>query len=120
MAFREWENKRSSLFSNASFWRKRRHCWMMSKNKHHVFRWETSEVAPLESEMVYASAFTESFPSTHDMPEWALSARMADILVLRGVSVKDSAQYRIVIRNHFYNHNLVRAIIEFDLYRLTK
>lgn len=116
--FREWEKKYDELFEEAPFWRRWYHCWMVSKNRHHIFRCKDSIGVPEKAELVYASAFTQTFPSTHDMPEWALSTRMADIMILRGISVKDSARYRVVVKEHFYNHELVRAIIEFDLYRL--
>ncbi len=90
----------------------------MSRNEHYLYNWTSSRSTPENSELILSSAFTNAFPSTYDMPEWALSTRMADLMILMGVSVKDSSRYQVVVKNHFVNHKMVRGIIEFDLYKL--
>lgn len=117
-AFIAWYGKYEEIWNNAPFWRKWRRRWMMIRNKHHLYNWRSSRSAPENSELILSSAFTNSFPSTHDMPEWGLSTRMADLMLLWGVSVRNSSMYRVVVKNHFVNHKMVQGIIEFDLYKL--
>ncbi len=76
--------------------------------------WREGEVL----EEVFLNAFTEPFPSTHDMPEWAVSTKVADLLILKDVSIRDSTNYRVKIRHHYVNHNMIKGIIQFDLYKL--
>jgi len=116
--FEEWDKKYKNLFKEAPFWRIWYRRWMISRRKHYVFNWRSSRTVPEGGEPVFVSAFTSEFPSLHDMPEWALSTRMADLMMLKGISVEESNQYCLVVKNHFVNHKMVRGVIEFDLYKL--
>lgn len=116
-AFEEWNKKYEKMFKDASLLARLRRRVMIARNKHHLFVWRSSRNVPDHSDLIMPSVFTSEFPS-HDMPEWGLSTRMADIMILLGVSIKNSSQYYIVIKNHFVNHKMVRGVIEFDLHKL--
>lgn len=62
-------------------------------------------------------AFTEPFPSTHDMDYWAMGTQTADILLLHGVGIVNAPNYYFHKKGHYVNHNMVQGIILFDLYK---
>lgn len=115
--FSNWDKSLLMIFKKAGFLRRWLHRWFIFRKKHYIFEWQSAK-DPTGMELVFSSAFTPPFPSLHDMPEWGLSTRMADLMILWGVSVRDSSKYRVIVKNHFVNHKMVRGIIEFDLYKL--
>jgi hypothetical protein len=93
---------------------------MVKTNSWHVFKCRVSNSgnAPDGGEIFMKDVFTEPFPSSHDMPEWAIGTKLADIMILNGVSVEDSVRYHAHIKHHFVNHSMFQGIIQFDLYKL--
>lgn len=71
-----------------------------------------------EFTMFVEDAFTEPFPSTHDMPEIHLSQKITEILALHGVSESESKKYGIHIKDHLVNHDMVCGVIRFDIVQL--
>ncbi len=65
---------------------------------------------------VLKDCFTNIFPSTHDMDDWALGTRLTEIFVLKGLDSRFANGSVVYIKNHFVNHDMVRGIINFDLY----
>jgi hypothetical protein len=65
---------------------------------------------------VLKDCFTNIFPSTHDMDDWALGTRLTEIFVLKGLDRGFPQASVVYIKNHFVNHDMVRGIIHFDLY----
>ncbi|MEI6399974.1 MAG: hypothetical protein WCO58_00430 [bacterium] len=69
-------------------------------------------------QIVIKDAFTEPFPSTIDMDDWAMKVAGTDFMVLNGISKEDSRKYSFHKKEHFVNHEMVQAIIQFDLYKI--
>lgn len=76
----------------------------------------TREKPIVEGYEVLSDYFTDIFPSTHDMDDWALSNSLAEIYILNGISKEGAKKTIVHIKEHFVNHDKVSAIIWFDLY----
>ena len=74
--------------------------------------------APEEAgEVWFENAFTEPFPSTHDMATFHMITKATDILALSGISPEDSTNFVVVTKNHFVNHDMIRGIVHFGIYK---
>lgn len=71
-------------------------------------------------ELILKDVFTDPFPSLHDMDDWAICEKSTIVLTLKNVSVEDSKNYFIYIKQHFVNHNITTGIIMFDVYKIIK
>lgn len=54
------------------------------------------------------------------MDDWAICEKSTIVLTLKNVSVEDSKNYFIYIKQHFVNHNITTGIIMFDVYKIIK
>lgn len=116
-AFDVWMRREHQDWETATKSVRRRVAKIMKANLWHVFQWKHKPSTKCACQLVSMNFFTDPFPSTHDMPEWALGTKLAEIMILLGVSEKDSAKYYVHVRHHFVNHDMVTGIIQFDLYR---
>lgn len=119
----EWLKFQETIFDQASWWTMLRRCWYMKRNRYQAFDPFFSNDPPerslgSSSEIFIKDAFTDPFPSTHDLDDWALSMKIADIFILKGITPKSSSDYFIHIKNQFVNHRMVRGIIQFDVYHV--
>ncbi|HEY1041333.1 MAG TPA: hypothetical protein VGE63_01260 [Candidatus Paceibacterota bacterium] len=69
--------------------------------------------------LAFKDAFTEPFPSTHDMDDWAFVNKVTDILALKGYNPREERLVALVHKKeHFVNHDITTGIIIFDIYLL--
>ena len=73
-----------------------------------------------QGEVLHTNCFTETFVSMHDMDTWALQTKVADIMLLTGITPIKSCEYFVHIKNHFVSHEMMKGIIQFDIYRCNR
>jgi hypothetical protein len=61
--------------------------------------------------------FTEPFPSTHDMDDWAMCCLFGDLMTLSGISKEHAKKYYMHKKYHFVNHSICLGIMCFSLYK---
>lgn len=118
----EWLEFQDQIFNQASWWKLFKRNWCVRHNKYQSFDPFISNDPPEHSvgscsEIFLKDVFTNPFPSLHDMDDWALSTKLADIFILKGVTRKASSNFFVHVKNHFVNHRMVRGVIQFDVYR---
>lgn len=74
---------------------------------------------PRGYEVILENAFTEPFPSFHDMDDWAITTQLTDIFILMNISNTEARSYAFYLKKHFTNHKMRHAIIMFDLYKIS-
>ena len=77
-----------------------------------------SDHAPTRGERIVEDAFTEPFPSSLDMDDWALTTQTFHLFTLQGIRMEDTSNYYIHVKSHHVNHSMKESIIQFDMYRL--
>lgn len=70
------------------------------------------------AEMFLKDVFTSAYPSTHDMDDWAMHMRFAELMTLKGISKNDAKKYYVHLKKRFVNHTIVKGIIQMDIYCL--
>jgi hypothetical protein len=118
-AFKKWQETQKHMIDTAPSDRhKTLKKYMKAKKFYEFFPKYTQEVpSDNEYELFLKDAFTEPFPSLHDMPEWAIGTQMTTIMVMYGISELDARHnYCIREKAHFVNHDMTSGIIWFDLY----
>ena len=117
--FKKWQETQKHMFDTAAPVRlELRNKYIKEKKFYEFFPGTISEDQPNkeEYEIFLKDAFTEPFPSLHDLPEWAIGTQMTDIMVLHGLSEADARRCYFHQKKHFVNHSMTQAIIWFDLY----
>lgn len=71
---------------------------------------------PAGWQLFIKNGFTEPFPSLHDMDDWAIKTQLTDIFILNGITPKESEKFVFHKKRHYVNHNMMKGIIQFDLY----
>lgn len=125
-AFEKWQQEQKRLFRNATAEMKALREKYCSENKVHIFYFtytpidpRVDSVLPKNLTLFMENVFTEPFPSTHDMDDWAISTQLNDIFILQGITPEESKQFLVHEKNHFVNHKMTRAIIQLDIYKVT-
>jgi hypothetical protein len=117
--YSDWLIRQDSIFRRATKEMFHLRKELMAEGKWYSLRAEISHERPSgKVQVVIGNAFTEFFPSTHDLDTWAICTKATDLLVLTGKTVETSREYYIHIKNHFANHKMVMGIMQFDVYRL--
>lgn len=121
-AFAEWQAYQKKMFRTAPEDRLALRSKYIDDRKFFAFWPEIKHEAPkkdLSSDraIFMCDVFTEPFPSSYDMPEWALGTQITDIMILNGITSEESRKYCVHIKNHFVNHEMKTGIIQFDLYK---
>lgn len=127
LSFEKWQQKQKQLFQKASPEVLKLRAKYLRKNTRNIFNYtytnENPHLNPLfqtKNIILYTKdVFTEPFPSTHDMSEWAITNQLNDIFLLSGITPEHSSEFLIHEKNHFVNHTMVKGIIQFDIYRIT-
>lgn len=118
--FEMWQMTQKKMFRHADKKRITIRNKMIAENRHHEFKLVYCDNPPPADtgwKPFLMDAFTEPFPSTHDMDDWAMSTQAADILILHGVGITNAPNYYFHKKGHYVNHRLAQGIILFDLYQ---
>ncbi len=131
--FAKWQAFEKNMCLNATAKHKKLRAEYVKQDNYHVFKPRISNNAPGPGlafpdgdvlgepmKLFIGNAFTDPFPSTHDMDDWALATSITDIMILHDISVEQSVNYYVHLKNHFVNHDIVHGIIQFDIYKLIK
>lgn len=121
-AFEKWQAFQKKMFRDAPKEKLKLRSKYIDENKFREFDPDFTDVPskddlPQGLVLFIQDAFTEPFPSTHDMDDWALSTQIADVMLLNGITPEESQKFCVHIKNHFVNHDMVCGIIQFDLYK---
>ncbi|MCC7436320.1 hypothetical protein IT402_00365 [Candidatus Nomurabacteria bacterium] len=128
-AFARWQTKENNLWDNAS---KDQNDliidYMLGKEDKFSFTPIIEQENPCKKskgypdgyELFIKNAFTDPFPSLHDMPEWAISNKLSEIFIVYNISPEDSSRYLFHLKNHYANHKMTQAIIQFDLWKISE
>jgi hypothetical protein len=121
-AFEKWQMFQKKMFKDAPPEKTRLRNKYAKEGNSSMFKPFYFEEVPwhehgIAKKLFMKDVFTEPFPSTHDMPDWALRTQIADIMILNGITPNQSRNFFIHIKNHFVNHEMVRGIIQFDIYQ---
>ncbi len=115
-----WQQAQKRMFQEVPQGRISKLNALIEQRNWHNFQPIYSDLLPtaVNKEIFLADAFTEPFPSTHDMESWALGTQITDIFCLNDISYEASKNYVVHTKHHFANHSMVQAIIWFDIYKL--
>jgi hypothetical protein len=125
-AFIEWQKTQKMMkmmFRKASAERLKLRSEYISKSKANAFSFIYSDELPSLSShgdplhIFLKNCFTEPFPSTHDMDDFAMSTQAADIFLLNGISEEEAKSYYFRKKQHYVNHQMIHGIIQFDVYK---
>ena len=114
-----WVKNFRDIYKNSSEKSKKLRATVMEKNNYHDYvpGQAISEMPGVNMDVYEVlSGFTDIFPSTHDMDDWALATRVAEIFILKDISKIDRKRSVVWIKKHYVNHQKFGAIIEFNLY----
>ena len=79
--------------------------------------YEDPKIPASKEVIVMKDCFTSTFPSLHDMADWALGCKLTELFVLQGYYPGGRVLSSVVhVKNHFVNHSMIQGIIQFDLY----
>ncbi len=126
-AFDRWQEKENKLWDVASAGQRELLVEYVSgvKNKHSFIPLiqeknpcKEFKSYPIGYELFLKNVFTDPFPSLHDLPEWAISNKIVELFVAHNISPEDSRCYLLHLKRHYVNHEMTRAIIQFDLWKI--
>lgn len=118
--FLKWQDKLKGIYDNNVKQEKVLNDFI-DENKFFKFKGiYTNQEKPKEGyEIVLENCFSDSFPSLHDMDDWARDKIITVLMVMLNVSVGDSKKYYFHEKQYFVNHDKVQAIFIVDLYKKT-
>lgn len=120
--FQNWKDKEKLFIRQMSLFSKIRSRFIRFKNPYSFtkFKWFTSanDKSKQSNELFLEDVFTELYKNTYDMDDWALATKMADIFIWKDISVEESNNYFIDIKQCFVNHSMVKGLILFNIYKL--
>lgn len=129
-AFKKWAQKEKFLFSIADSEKlKLRKKYVNNDLSKNVFlQHEITHISPCKEthgrpkgwQLFLKNGFTEPFPSTHDMDDWAIATKITDIFILNSIAPEESKKFVLHIKKHYVNHKMTYAIMQFDLYRVSQ
>ncbi len=122
--FDEWQRTYSMILSDSAVDVQKRRDELFQKNtkmylyKPHLF----SSNPPSEetSKLFLKDVFTQTHPSDghDDFGDRFMHIKFAELMILKGVSKNDAKKYYVHRKKLFVNHNMVRGIIQMDIYSL--
>jgi len=118
--FQNWKDKEKLFIRQMSLFSKIRSRFIRFKNPYSFtkFKWFTNNKSKQPNELFLEDVFTEPYKNTYDMDDWALATKMADIFIWKGISLEESSNYFIDIKQYFVNHSMVKGLILFNIYKL--
>lgn len=120
--FDQWQETYSTLLSESDTDTKKRHDDLLQKSgKMYLYKpclFSSDPPSQENAEMFLKDVFTSAYPSTHDMDDWAMHMRFAELMTLKGISKNDAKKYYVHLKKRFVNHTIVKGIIQMDIYCL--
>lgn len=116
-----WQDKLKEIFDNKSERQKVLNSYA-SRNKIFNFKgiYSNTEKPKDDYEIVLENCFSDSFPSLHDMDNWARKNAITLLMIMLEISPSESKNYYFHEKRYFVNHGIVTAIFIFDLYKRKK